>query len=84
MGLFREQGGNPLIPCPIVLNVPNKPYGFCGPKAPCSEMDCVRAQELCEQGGGSVLSFPIPLFPIPNKPYGFCGRKAPCNEMDCV
>ena len=37
-----------------------------------------RAQELCEQGGGPGLSFPIPFFPtVPNKLYGFCGRKAP-------
>ena len=38
----------------------------------------VRVQELCEQGGGPGLSFPIPFFPRPcDKPYGFCRRKAP-------
>ena len=30
----------------------------------------VRAQELCESGGGR------PGLPVPNSPYGLCGRKA--------
>ena len=30
----------------------------------------VRAQELCERGGGR------PGLPFPNSPYGYCGRKA--------
>ena len=30
------------------------------------EADKYRAQEVCEQGDGSRLSFPIPFFPVPN------------------
>ena len=30
----------------------------------------VRAQELCESGGG------CPGLPVPNSPYGLCGREA--------
>ena len=37
-----------------------------------------RVQELCEEGGGAGLSFPIRHSShVPNKPCGFCGRKAP-------
>ena len=48
-------------------HVPNKPYGFCGRKAPSqAKMGLApRAQELCEQEGGPGLSFPIPYFPTP-------------------
>ena len=56
--------------------VPNKPYGFCGRKAPwksgVSELrSCVnRVVGL----GSHSLSH---TSPVPNKPDGFCGRKAP-------
>ena len=42
----------------------------------------VGVQELCEQGGGPGLSFPIPFFPLANinKPYIFCGRKTPSKR----
>ena len=50
-------------------SVPDKPYGFCGRKAPIKkwknkmkETDD-RAQGLCEQGDGPGLSLPIPFFP---------------------
>ena len=36
---------------------------------------CVRAQELCESGGGR------PGLPVPNKPYGLFGRKARLNSV---
>ena len=35
----------------------------------------IRAQELCESGGGR------PGLPVPNKPDGFCGHKA---TVKCV
>ena len=58
----------------------------------------IRARDLCQQGDGPGLSFPIPFFPRPKyyMPCGFCGRKAPhlfiylffkklaCNLYDCV
>ena len=39
---------------------------------------CVRAQELCESGGGR------PGLAVPNCPYGLCGREATLNEWGCV
>ena len=35
--------------------------------------DEIRAQELCESGGGR------PGLPVTNSPYGLCGRKATLN-----
>ena len=35
-----------------------------------ADVHCVRAQELCESGGGR------PGLPVPAGPYGLCGRKA--------
>ena len=43
--------------------VPNKPYGFCGRKAPRKKKTVSRAQNLCEQGSGPRLSFVISFFP---------------------
>ena len=54
--------------------VPNKPYGFCGRKAPWKEKaGPARVQELCESRGGR------PGLPGPSNPYGLCGRKATLN-----
>ena len=36
----------------------------------------VRAQELCESGGGS------PGLPVPNKPGGFCRHKVTLNQTN--
>ena len=54
------------------FSVPDKPYSFCGRKAPWGggggggkkkkKKMWVRGQELCQQGDGSGLSFPIPFF----------------------
>ena len=56
------------------LSVPNNPYGLCGPKATLdSNCNIIRAQELCESGGGR------PGLPVPNSPDGFRGRKATLN-----
>ena len=40
-----------------------------GEKLVSADVQCVRAQELCESGGGR------PGLPVPTGPNGFCGRK---------
>ena len=88
-----EQGDGSGLSFPIpFLSVPDKPYGFCGRKVPWKKKKgkkkekrrrkkmWVRAPDLCEQGDGSGLSFPIPFLSVPDKPYGFCGRKVPWKK----
>ena len=67
-GLCESRGGRPGLP------VLNKPYGFCGPKAPLRLS--IRAQELCESQGGR------PGFPSLICLYGLCGRKETLNEQE--
>ena len=55
--------------------VPDKPYGFCGRKAP-------RKKTLRSQSSGAVCTGNCSgslshSSPVPDKPYGFCGPKAP-------
>ena len=41
-----------------------------------SSCRCVRAQELCESGGGH------PGLPVPNSQYGLCGRQTTLNRTE--
>ena len=60
--------------------IPDKPYGFCGRKAPRKKEE-TQPSELrsCVKTGRWVWALTscsiIP--PVPDKPYGFCGSKAP-------
>ena len=68
-GLCESRGGRPGLP------VPNKPYGFCGPKAPLrlypSELrSCVKV-EVAVLGSPSLIRL-----------YGLCGRKATLKEQE--
>ena len=47
-----------------------------GVKLVSANAQCVRAQELCESGGGR------PGLPVYNSPYGLCGRKATSGEEE--
>ena len=50
--------------CPVS----NRPFGFCGSKAPRKKKKSeVRAQELCQRRDS---------YPVPNSPYALCGHKA--------
>ena len=53
--LCASRGGRP------ELSVPDKPCGFRGRNATLNPAVGVGAREMCEQGGGPGLSFPIPL-----------------------
>ena len=57
--------------------VPDKPYGFCGRRAPWKKRRKSKRpksrRKLCERRGGR------PGLPVPSSPYGLCGRKATLN-----
>ena len=49
-------------------------FGVCRDKRVCRHLGIswlVRAWELCEEGGGPGLTFPIPLFPRPSQTIQF-------------
>ena len=54
--------------------IPNGPRGLCGHKATLNLNWWLRAQELCESGGGRPGLF-IPI----SSPHGLCGVKATLN-----
>ena len=60
------------------LPVPSGPYGLCGHESALEEVYVLRAQELCESGGGRSG------LPVPNSPYRLCGRERALEEVYCV
>ena len=69
-------------------SVPNKPYGFCGHKAPWKKKKKMPVSELSSCVNREVVGLgPHSLLhssPILNQPYSFCGCKAPWKKRLCA